>query len=326
VSRESQVETVRGVRVWLARGVLLARGPARFDRRPAHLRSSPVEFTRGALCALVFASAACAPAAPAHATPGAQAANDVVAQVAALQQKLEDREQLVTQLESRLSLLEAEQRQLRFAIAERESAPVGLRETVRIGGHEEHVRESKREQRPVLRLYEERRTSEAALAPIPQVDERLPVAPLPDMLGLAKSKAEPQAPADGVEAHGSAREQNKDPYLSAIDLVRRRDFPAALAALARFIAMHPEDARLARAEFWRGEVLFAQKSYATALSAFESSLKQEPKGEKAPDSLLKIGLCHKRLGAPERARAAIQQLKIQFPQSSAARLAQAEEA
>jgi TolA-binding protein len=41
---------------------------------------------------------------------------------------------------------------------------------------------------------------------------------------------------------------------------------------------------------------------------------------------LKIGLCHKRLGAPERARTAIDQLKTQFPQSNAARLAQAEEA
>ncbi len=233
--------------------------------------------------------------------------------VAALQEKLDEREQLVTQLESRLSLLEAEQRQLRFALAEREAAPLGVRETVRIGAQEEPPREPKRAQRPVLRLYEERRSGEAALAPVPQVDERLPVAPLPVGLGG------PPRPPPG-EAEPS------DPYLAAIDLVRRRDFPAALSALSRFISSHPGDARLARAEFWRGEVLFAQKSYGNALSAFETALKQEPHGEKAADSLLKIGLCHKRLGAPERAREAIKQLKAQFPQSHAARLAQAEEA
>jgi tol-pal system protein YbgF len=261
---------------------------------------------------LVLGISACAKAAPGGAAAGTIAASEVSAQMSALSEKLEQRDQLVTQLESRLSLLEAEQRQLRYALAERTEAPVaGVRETVRIGAREEYE-PKKSEARPVLRLYEDRRTAgEGALAPVPEVSERLPVAPLPESLGF--SRAVPAG--DG-----------KDPYLSAIDLVRRRDFPAALAALSRFIATHPDDERVARAEFWRGEVLFAQKSYGLALSAFESSLKQEPKGEKAADSLLKIGLCHKRLGSPERARAAIQQLKAQFPQSNAARLAQAEEA
>jgi tol-pal system protein YbgF len=276
--------------------------PGRTLRRLAH----------GALGALVLSAMACAPAAPAHATPGALSSEQMVAKMAALQHQLDEREQMVTQLESRLSLLEAEQRQLRYTLAEREAAPLGLRETVRIGAPEEPAREPKRAQRPVLRLYEERRPGEAALAPVPEVEERLPVAPLPESLG---GPVRPPAEVEG-----------KDPYLVAIDLVRRREFSAALAALSRFIASHPGDERVARAEFWRGEVLFAQKSYAPALSAFESSLKQQPRGEKAADSLLKIGLCHKRLGAPERAREAIKQLKAQFPQSHAARLAQAEEA
>jgi len=261
-------------------------------------------------CGLVLGISACAEAAPAKT---AHVPDQLSAQMAALQQKLDAREQLVTELESRLSLLEAEQRQLRYALAEREAAPIGLRETVRIGSEDEPRRERapKPEVRPVLRLYEDRRPSENALAPVPEVSERLPVAPLPESLGLGKTRA-PQ--------------EGKDPYVAAIDLVRRRDFSAALGALSHFIATHPDDARVAKAQFWRGEVLFAQKSYGSALSAFESSLKEEPRGEKAADSLLKIGLCHKRLGAPERARAAIERLKAQFPQSQAARLAQAEEA
>jgi tol-pal system protein YbgF len=268
---------------------------------------------------VVLGSSGCAQAAPASAAPSTVSVDQVAAQMSALQQKLDERDELVTQLEGRLSLLEAEQRQLRFALAEREAAPVGLRETVRIGAREEREREPKREPRPVLRLYEDHRPSEAALAPVPEVSERLPIAPLPESLGLAKGRP----PSESV---GSAREQNKDPYRSAIDLVRRRDFGAALSALSQFIATHPDDERVGKAQFWRGEVLFAQKNYGPALSAFESSLSEEPQGEKAADSWLKIVLCHKRLGAPERARAAIKQLKAQFPQSNAARLAQAEEA
>jgi TolA-binding protein len=190
---------------------------------------------------------------------------------------LAERDQLVTQLESRLSLLEAEQRQLRYALAEREAAPVGLRETVRIGDapgvREERESPRRKELRPVLRLYENHRMSEAGLEPVPVVSERLPVAPLPvaplpESLGLGKTR----------EPAGAS-----DPYLSAIDLVRRRDFPAALAALTSFLRDYPADERVARALFWRGEVLFAQKHYGEALSAFETSLSREPRGEKAPD-------------------------------------------
>lgn len=264
-------------------------------------------------CALWLGLSACAHGA--RPVPGA-ATPDLAAQLAGLEQRLAERDQLVTQLESRLSLLEAEQRQLRYAVAEREAAPaVGLRETVRIGenspAREERAESRRHEQRPVLRLYENRRNSEMPLESIPEVTERLPVAPLPASLGLGR------APEPSTDS---------DPYLSAIDLVRRRDFAAALAALGAFLRDHPSDERVARAQFWRGEVLFAQKQYAEALGAFETSLSREPRGEKAPDSLLKIGLCHRRLGAPDRARAAIDKLKLQFPQSNAARLAQAEEA
>ena len=264
-------------------------------------------------CAIWLGLSACAHGA--EPAPDGNAA-DVSSQLAQFEQRLAERDQLVTQLESRLSLLEAEQRQLRFALAEREAAPlVGVRETVRIGEaspvREERAESRRQEQRPVLRLYENRRSSDAPLESIPEVSERLPVAPLPASLGLGRAPE----PATG-----------SDPYLSAIDLVRRRDFAAALTALGAFLRDHPTDERVARAQFWRGEVLFAQKQYVDALSAFESALSREPRGEKAPDSLLKIGLCHKRLGAPDRARAAMDKLKLQFPQSNAARLAQAEEA
>jgi tol-pal system protein YbgF len=258
---------------------------------------------------------ACAHAAPYEPTTPPEAQQAALAEeLDLLRHELDERALLVTQLEGRLSLLEAEQRQLRELLAEREAAPLGLRETVRIGERTERgePRASRRsEERPVLRLGPgtERRASEApALQPIPEVSERLPIAPLP--------------PAPAAYAPPPAQ----DLYLEAMDLVRRRDFAGALEKLDAFLAARPNDGRTTRALFWRGEVLFAQKRYELALAAFEGALNREPRGEKAADALLKIGLCHRRLGAPERARAALEQLKAQFPDSYAARLAQAEEA
>jgi tol-pal system protein YbgF len=238
----------------------------------------------------------------------------LAAELDLLRQELDERAHLVTQLENRLSLLEAEQRQLRYELAQQKVAPAAPRETLRTSEHvsEREARPGRRsEARPVLRLYEDRRSSGEALAPVPQVSERLLVAPLPATLGAPPEAAPARTP---------------DAYVLAIDLVRRRDFAGALSALDAFLAERPEDERATRALFWRGEVLFAQQRYAPALAAFQSALEREPRGEKAADALLKIVLCHRRLGAPERAREALERLKTQFPQSHAARLAQAEEA
>lgn len=241
-----------------------------------------------------------------------------------LRTALAERDRTVNELENRLALIEAEQRQLRYAVAEAEPAPIGVRGTVRIGAvparahadppptFEPEPERRRSENRPVLRLTGERpREHSEPLMPIPVVSERLPVAPLPAAVPMTSEPVLLDAPAH---------------YRSAIDLVRQREFGPALASLTDFLVRYPSDARAPKVMFWRGEVLFAQREYVRALEAFESSLSREPKGDKAADALLKVGLCHKRLGAPDRARAAMERLKSQFPQSDAARLAAQEDA
>ncbi len=255
----------------------------------------------------------------------AQASRMVIeAEVAALKKALVERDRTLNQLENRLALLEAEQRQLRYAVAEA-APPVGIRETVRIGAEDANQPErapptfeaeperQRSDNRPVLRLVGEptRERANEPMMPIPVVSERLPLAPLPEAMPSAG-----QAAALDPRSH----------YRQAIDLVRQRAFGAALASLTDFLVRHPSDGRAPKVMFWRGEVLFAQREYTSALEAFESSLAREPKGAKAADALLKVGLCHKRLGAPERARDAMERLKAQFPQSDAARLAAQEDA
>lgn len=110
--------------------------------------------------------------------------------------------------------------------------------------------------------------------------------------------------------------------MRALDLLRRREFAEALRELEAFVQSFPDDPRSARALFWRGEILFSERSYARALSAFEQVLARAPHGERAADAWLRIARCHMRLGAPALARAAITKLKAEFPESEAARLAE----
>ena len=52
---------------------------------------------------------------------------------------------------------------------------------------------------------------------------------------------------------------------------------------------------------------------------FESVLARPGSGNKAPDALLKLGMCHDRLGASQRAREYWDRLKNDYPRSDAAK-------
>jgi tol-pal system protein YbgF len=289
------------------------------------------EALRGAALSLVLMGLGCAR------QPVPLASPTVPAEMDELKVQLAARDRRVDQLEGRLAMLEASQRELREALRDR--APSGVRETVRIGEHQpasarpptkhEEALASGRERaeaRPLLRLYEDHpprlsghagsasaRSDRPALMPVPEVDERLPIAPVPSLASVARDSA-------------IAAPDASDTYRRALDLVRQRAFPEALRVLDSFLAHHAHDARAPRAHFWRGEVLFAQRAYGEALPAYEMALARDPEGEKAADALLKIGLCHKQLGAPERARGAFTRLRAQFPGSSAARMLKEEDA
>ena len=130
-----------------------------------------------------------------------------------LRVQLAERDARLRQLENRLSLIEAEQRQHRLALESLEN-PVGIHETVRIGGQEPTAQASestsfvgepeprRREARPVLKLYEQQARApenDGELMPIPEVNERLP-AFVPMAPGALASAPPPAAAAPGDPA------------------------------------------------------------------------------------------------------------------------------
>lgn len=335
-------------------------------------KSAPIgSARRGAWLALLLASA-CA----AHGGPGTKPdplARDR-AELLRLQTELAQRDQTIEQLEGRMAMLAASERQLHeqletmraeSAFAAESSANVArppegalrppAREGARGGSHTGQ-REAKSEPRlvlgngagsglgkegetrPLLRLHAERgepsrreftsswtpptTTERLTVAAVPQLSSvhdrsrtnapsaaTTPVLPLPPVLPVAASpERETSSAADEL-------------YVHALDLLRRRELPEALRELDAFLASSPRDGRAARAQFFRGEILYAQRDFARALQAFEQSLLRDPSGDKAPDTLLRIVRCQHQLGAHERARAALQKLRTQFPESEAARAA-----
>jgi tol-pal system protein YbgF len=110
----------------------------------------------------------------------------------------------------------------------------------------------------------------------------------------------------------------KRAYDHAISLVNGKKNDQALEALNAFLVKWPDHPYAENAMYWRGEIFFSQGDYLKAAEQFEAVVARF-NGRKAPDALLKIGMCHDKLGAPSRANETWARLKRDYPQSDAAR-------
>jgi tol-pal system protein YbgF len=130
-------------------------------------------------------------------------------------------------------------------------------------------------------------------------------------LGMAGG---PRPPSRGALPTGSASEQ----YDFAFGLLKQADYPAAEEALKHFIGQHPNDPLASSAHYWLGETYYARGRYAEAASIFADGYKRYPKGAKAADDLLKLGMSLARANQRQNACVALAQLDHDFPHSGSA--------
>jgi len=107
---------------------------------------------------------------------------------------------------------------------------------------------------------------------------------------------------------GSAPEQ----YNAALGLLKQADYPGAEEALKSFIVHHPNDPLAGSAQYLLGDTYYQRERYAEAASAFAEGYKNYPKGPKAPDDLLKLGMSLARANQKQNACIAFAQLDRDF--------------
>jgi tol-pal system protein YbgF len=113
---------------------------------------------------------------------------------------------------------------------------------------------------------------------------------------------------------GSASEQ----YNFAFGLLKQADYSAAEGALKTFIGQHPDDPLAGSAQYWLGETYYTRGRYAEAASAFAEGYKRYPKGAKAADDLLKLGMSLARDNRKHDSCLAFVQLDHDFPNPGSA--------
>ena len=145
--------------------------------------------------------------------------------------------------------------------------------------------------------------------PPPGIGSLTPPGPLPGTEPTNFAATGGLRPPNASAFHGgSASEQ----YNHAYGLLKQADYPAAEEAFKTFIGQHPDDSLAGSAQYWLGETFYVRGKYAEAASAFAEGYKRYPKGTKAADDLLKLGMSLARASQKQNACVALAQLDRDF--------------
>ena len=93
----------------------------------------------------------------------------------------------------------------------------------------------------------------------------------------------------------------QDQYKAAFNLTRQARYQEAEIAFKAFIQENGEDPLVGNATYWLAETHYVRKDYMQAAQVFFQAYKAFPKGAKAPDALLKLGMS---MAAMEKAKEA----------------------
>lgn len=107
----------------------------------------------------------------------------------------------------------------------------------------------------------------------------------------------------------------KRTYEDGIHLVQSKQFDKALDVLSTFLTKWPDHPYVENALYWKGECLYARGEYLRAAEQFEAVVTRYGAGKKGADALLKLGMCHDKLGASDRAHEYWDRLRRDFPRS-----------
>lgn len=137
-----------------------------------------------------------------------------------------------------------------------------------------------------------------------------------------------ESPPSGGSTQQAAGGESADPekeklyYDAAFDLIKAKDFDKASQAFSAFLRKYPRSPYAGNAQYWLGEVNLAKGDLQGAGQAFAKVSQAYPQHNKVPDSLYKLADVEVRLGNRDKANGILRQVIADYPNSSAAQLAQ----
>lgn len=94
------------------------------------------------------------------------------------------------------------------------------------------------------------------------------------------------------------------------------DFMGAQTALSQYLQFNPDAADAGEMHFWLGESYYVRGGYADAADSYISAMRQDPKGEKAPDAMVRLAAALRQLGNRNEACQTLASFPAQFPNAN----------
>jgi len=120
----------------------------------------------------------------------------------------------------------------------------------------------------------------------------------------------PQATQQAAAPAGGTVEQQYD---AAQQMLRAGQYASAEQTLRNIVAKNPRHQLAPSAQYWLGETFYVRQDYQQASVAFADGYKNYPKGNKAPDSLLKLGMSLAAMNKNEDACSVYDRLAKEYP-------------
>jgi len=95
------------------------------------------------------------------------------------------------------------------------------------------------------------------------------------------------------------------------------DFSGAQTAFKQYLQFNPDAADAGEVNFWLGESYFVRGGYADAADAYITSMRKDPKGNKAPDAMVRLAATLRELGNNAESCQTLATFPAQFPNASA---------
>lgn len=121
----------------------------------------------------------------------------------------------------------------------------------------------------------------------------------------------------GQELEPIGAKEVAEVYQNGLNALKANNYATAEQNFSKILNQNPHDKLAGNAQYWLGEVYYAQQDYAKAAVAFAKGYQNYKNGAKGADSLFKLGMSMKSLKKNTDACAAFIGVKTEFPSASA---------
>jgi tol-pal system protein YbgF len=103
---------------------------------------------------------------------------------------------------------------------------------------------------------------------------------------------------------------------AAMNVLYRGDYAGGAQALQSFVEQNPKSPYVSEAQYWLGEANYTQKAYREAATAYLTVVTKYPKSDKAPQSMVKLGMSLIAAGQKKDGCTTLGQVREMFPKAN----------